>query len=289
MQRIVITGKNSYIGNHIQEWIQRKDESYKILQVDVQNSDWKKFRFMPNDIVIHTAGIVHRPDVKDWSLYEKVNVELPVEVAEKAKKANAVHFVFLSSMAIYGVKKQLKKNVITQDTSINPVSLYGRSKYLAESRIRKLESENFLITIVRPPNVYGYNCKGGYISGFTSIVKKMPAIPYAFDEVKQSVIYIDNLTECIYQIIKNKKSGIFMPQDDKSVSAVELMEQIAAGINRPLKRSIILGIIPKILNKLSIVNKAYGGIEYSSELSVMDFPYVVVKFNEAIKYVVRRK
>ena len=80
-----------------------------------------------------------------------------------------------------------------------------------------------------------------------------------------------------------------MPQDDKSVSAVELMEQIAAGINRPLKRSIILGIIPKILNKLSIVNKAYGGIEYSSELSVMDFPYVVVKFNEAIKYVVRRK
>ena len=45
MQRIVITGKNSYIGNHIQEWIQKKDKTYKILQVDVQNSEWKNLDF----------------------------------------------------------------------------------------------------------------------------------------------------------------------------------------------------------------------------------------------------
>lgn len=282
---VLVSGKNSYIGDKIGTWLlASKDISFEVDFLDVRLDSWKESDFSGYDAVIHVAGIVHRKDVTDTAIYYKVNTVLPVEVAKRAKSQGVKQFVFLSTMAVYGIGKNMDGAIITKETPANPRQPYGNSKYKAELLLKELENDNFTITIIRPPNVYGKNCQGGYIAGYASIVRKLPAIPDAFNDVKQSVLYIDNLTEFCRLVIINRDSGVFLPQDDKTVSAVELMSSIAKGTGTKRCTSKLLGLGIRLLSFTSVVNKGYGGIAYTLEASKYDRAnYVVKSFNEAIK------
>lgn len=284
IKQICIVGKNSYIGNHIQEWIEKKEgDAVSIYQLEAQTDEWKTLDYSQFDAIVQVAGIVHRPDVTDWNLYQRVNVDLPVNIAKKAKEQGVKTFVFLSSMAVFGTPKRLAKNVITADTPTSPIGLYGKSKLMAEQELLKLSDGHFNVCIVRPPNVYGKDCRGGYIPGFVKVVKKLPAIPEAYTEVKQSMLYIDNLTEFIRLAIKQNKHGIFMPQDDKAVSAVDITTAIAKGLGKKPKTSKLLGWCVRLANFVPLIQKAHGGVEYDMQLSRIEgMDYVVVPFNEAM-------
>ncbi|MCS2893456.1 NAD-dependent epimerase/dehydratase family protein [Parabacteroides faecis] len=283
--KVLISGKNSYIGDKIGTWLlASKDIPFEVDFLDVRLDSWKKFNFWGYDAVIHVAGIVHRKNITDTAIYHKVNTVLPVEVAKMAKSQGVKQFVFLSTMAVYGMGKTMKGAIITKETLANPRGPYGDSKYKAELLLKALENDHFTITIIRLPNVYGKKCKGGYITGYASIVRKLPAIPDAFNDVKQSVIYIDNLTEFCKLVIINRDGGVFLPQDDKAVSAVELMSTIAKAVGTKRCTSRLLGLGISLLSFTSVVNKGYGGIAYTMEASKYEGGnYVVKPFNEAIK------
>lgn len=285
--KILIIGKNSYIGSHIDEWLTKY--GYEVLQLDVLTEDWMAFDYSGYDAVVHVAGIVHRPDCKDAELYKHVNTEMPAAIAEKFKfsrrsSGSKGTFVFLSTMAVFGTPKRLAKNVITANTPKLPMGLYGQSKAAAEDELNKLQDDYFDVVVVRPPNVYGKNCRGGYIPGFVNVVKKLPVIPAAYTNVKQSMIYIDNLCEFIRLAILQKRHGVFMPQDDKAVSAVEITSAIARGLGRKPCASRLLGFAVRLGSFVPLIQKAYGGVEYDMSLSRIEgMDYVVVPFEEAMK------
>ena len=283
--KVLISGKNSYIGDKIGAWLlASKDISFEIDFLDVRLDSWKEFNFLGYDVVIHVAGIVHRKGITDTAIYHKVNTVLPVEVAKRAKSQGVKQFVFFSTMAVYGMGKTMEGAIITKETPANPREPYGNSKYKAELLLKELENDKFAIAIIRPPNVYGKNCKGGYITGYASIVRKLPAIPDAFDDVKQSVLYIDNLTEFCKLVIINRDRGVFLPQDDKTVKAVELMSSIAKAVGIKRCTSKLLGLGVGLLSFTSVVNKGYGGIAYTMDASKYERGnYIVKPFNEAIK------
>ena len=135
-------------------------------------------------------------------------------------------------MGVYGYGKKLKPNIIKENTPLNASGMYSRSKLMAENGLMKLNDVDFTVACVRQPSVYGKGCKGGYISGFASIVRKLPIVPKVYNNVKQSFIYIDNLTELVRLIIENNLNGAFCPQDDKAINANELLEYLAYGIGK---------------------------------------------------------
>lgn len=279
---ILIVGKDSYIGSHLYDWLTSHDHQVRIL--DVLNDEWKSFDYSHYDAIVHVAGIVHRPDCNDWNLYKRVNTDMPISIASMAKTQGVRQFIFFSTMGVYGVGKELKSNVIEIPTPLVPESMYGKSKLLAEEGIRELQDEHFKVVCVRPPSVYGKGCRGGYISGFISIVRYLPAIPCAYENVKQSFIYIDNLCELIRLALENNLSGDFCPQDDKAVSAIELLEIISNGIGKRYRTSRLLGLWIRLFNFLPIIKKVYGGVEYSKRLSsLINLDYVVVPFDEAMR------
>ncbi len=284
MKKILIIGKNSYIGEHIEAWLNKDTCQYQVKQVEASDNSWREESFSDIDVVIHVAGIVHRPDISDWEIYKKVNVDLPLEVAKRAKECGVSQFIFLSTMAVFGIGKKLWENIIDENTCQNPISNYGKSKYEAEKKLTELENDYFKVSIIRPPNVYGKNCKGNYISLYKSVISKLPIVPYAYQNVKQSVIFIDNLCELVKLIIDNQDGGLFMPQDDKAVSAVELIQSIADGIEKKVYFSKFFGIIIKLFRFIPILKKAYGGVCYSDEVSnCYNNSYIVVSFEEAMR------
>ena len=280
--KILIIGKDSYIGNHIDEWLTQ--HGYQVKQLDVLDDGWQQFDYSTYDSIVHVAGIVHQPKCKDWELYRRVNTEMPIAIATLAKEQGVKQYVFFSTMGVYGKGKELKRNIIDEYTPLQPSGMYSRSKYLAELGLTEMQDENFNVAFVRPPSVYGKECRGGYIKGFESIVRKLPVVPIIYKNVKQSFIYIDNLSELVRLLIERQMCGVFCPQDDKAVNANELLETIAKGLGKKYRGSRLMGYGVRLLSFLPIVKKAYGGIEYAKSLSaIKDMNYVVVPFDEGMR------
>lgn len=279
---ILIIGKNSYIGNNIDKWL--TDKGHCVQQLDVISDEWKLFDYSQFDAIVHVAGIVHRPDCKDWELYKRVNTDMPIEIATIAKNHGVRSYIYFSTMGVYGLGKKLDKSIIDEKTPLRASSMYGKSKLMAEEGLIKLNDSSFNVSFVRPPSVYGRNCKGGYITGFKSIVCKLPIIPKAYMNARQSFIYIDNLSECVRIILENNLNGVFCPQDDEIPNANELLKVIADGVGKKYRDSRFLGLLMQLVSFIPLVKKAYGGIEYSRSLSdIKGYNYVVVPFREGIK------
>lgn len=287
MGSVLIIGKNSYIGNNVDKWLTAK--GHIVNQLDVLNDEWKTFDYSSYDAIVHVAGIVHQPNCQDWNLYKRVNTDMPIAIATMAKNQGVKQYVFFSTMGVYGVEKKLFPNVVDANTPLHADGMYGKSKLMAEEGLKALQDESFNIAIVRPPSVYGKGCRGGYISGFTSIAQKLPVIPRAYENAKQSFIYIDNLSELVCQLVERKLHGVFCPQDDKAVSANELLEAISKGLGLKYHSSRLLGYLLQAVSFIPLVNKAYGGVEYAKELSsIKGVDYVVVPFEEGMRRTVSK-
>lgn len=290
--KILIIGKNSYIGNHIDEWLTK--HNHIVHQLDVLTDEWKTFDYSLYDAIVHVAGIVHRSNCNDWELYKRVNTDMPISIAEKFKSSRISKglsglYVYFSTMGVYNAHKSLNGFVLDEKTSLHSDTFYGKSKLLAEQGLEKFQedSKGFKIAFVRPPSVYGKGCRGGYINGFKSIASKLPLIPKAYEDALQSFIYIDNLCECVRLIVENHLCGSFCPQDDEIPNANRLLEVICKGIGKKYRASKFLGFCLRMVSFIPLVTKAYGGISYSRSLSdIPGMDYVVVPFEEGMKHTV---
>ena len=74
-------------------------------------------------------------------------------ICDLAKNNNIKKFIYASSGSVYGVKKEKQ---VTENLSCEPVSVYNKSKMVAE-RIVLSYKEDFQTIIVRPSTLYGYS------------------------------------------------------------------------------------------------------------------------------------
>lgn len=276
MKKILITGKDSYIGTSLEEWLAKEPENYQVDTVGTRNEEWKSIDFSYYDVIFHVAGIAHIKETKEnKELYYKVNRDLAYEIAKKAKNEGIEHFIFLSSMSVYG----METGVITKDTVPKPKTAYGRSKLEAEKLLKELERENYKIAIVRPPMVYGKGCKGNYpkLSKLAKTTLFFPKI-----ENQRSMIYIFNLTEYIKILIDEMSEGLFLPQNSEYVSTVGLIKTI----NEVNQRKVLMtGVFDPLLAKIkaSIVLKVFGTLVYEHEEPQLENKYNIFSFFESIK------
>ena len=64
--KILIIGKNSYIGTNVKLWLEKS--GHLVDELDAHNENWDQVNFGEFDSVIQVAAIVHRKDVDDWEL-----------------------------------------------------------------------------------------------------------------------------------------------------------------------------------------------------------------------------
>src|SRR5690606_5157582 len=226
-------------------------------------------------------GIAHvSTDPKMEELYYKVNRDLTIEVAKKAKSDEVKQFIFLSSIIVYGEVKE-NNGIITRDTIPNPSNFYGKSKLEAEKGIESLESEHFKVAIIRPPMIYGKGSKGNYPK-LAKLARITPIFP-DYDN-KRSMIHIDNLTEFIRLIIDNEDSGLFFPQNAEYVKTSEMVRVISEVYNKKVFLVKWFNPIIRIMkNRLELVNKMFGDLAYDKSLSHYKYNYWIRDFKSSIK------
>ena len=283
MKRILITGKDSYIGTSFEKWVRQWPNDYQIDTLDTKG-DWQSYDFSPYDVVFHVAGIAHvdaKADMED--LYYQVNRDLTIEAAQKAKAEGVKQFIFMSSIIVYGDSSKLgEKRVITKDTIPTPTNFYGNSKLQAEQGILPLQDEHFKVVILRPPMIYGKGSKGNYPK-LARLAQKTPIFPDIENE--RSMLYIENLCEFIRLMIDNETRGIFFPQNKEYVKTAELVKTIAEVYGKKMRLTKVFnGLIRWGSKKVLAINKVFGSLVYEKEMSdYQDFEYCRSNFKQTIE------
>ncbi|BAK70360.1 NAD-dependent epimerase/dehydratase family protein [Aliarcobacter butzleri] len=227
--KLLITGSSGFVGNY---FINKYKEKYDIRIFSFLKDDINTLDCNTIDIVFHLSALVHQMGGASANEYEKINVIQTIELAKKAKESGVKHFVFMSTVKVYGEETNSK---YTENTVCNPEDDYGKSKLKAEQELQKLEDENFKISIIRTPIVYGYGVKAN-IKNLINLVNKVPVLPFGKIKNKRSMVYIGNLCHLVDEIIIQKKSGIFLACDDEPLSTSKLIELIAKNLDL-VKRS----------------------------------------------------
>jgi nucleoside-diphosphate-sugar epimerase len=281
MKKVLITGMNSYIGTSLEKWLRNFPDKYSIDSISLRDDSWKDKDFSQYDVVFHVAGIAHvSSDPKKEDLYYKVNRDLTIEAAKKAKADGVKQFIFMSSIIVYGDSSG-DKGIIDRSTMPTPSNFYGKSKLQAEQGIISLESYYFKIAILRPPMIYGKGSKGNY----PKLAKAAQILPLFPDINNQrSMLHRDNLCEFIRLVIDNQESGIFFPQNREYVQTTKMVELIAEVHGKKTRLTKLFNPALKILkSRLELINKVFGNLVYEESMSLYKEEYRIRNLQESIE------
>jgi nucleoside-diphosphate-sugar epimerase len=172
-KKLIITGSNGFIGSFLLKQLKKdynlfgadlgekinESNNFEHCNIDISSySSCEEFIDSINpDIIIHCAGIAHQKlGGADKDTYFKVNSEATLNLADAAAKINPdVHFVFLSSISVYGENFSDEKPVL-EESDLNPSSDYAKSKLDAEIKLIDLYKNGVLkkLDILRLAPVY---------------------------------------------------------------------------------------------------------------------------------------
>lgn len=282
--RVLITGKNSYAGKEFIKRMHAKKSNLVIDAISVRDDDWKSLDFSIYDAIYHVAAIVHLKEKPSReSEYHKVNSQLPFEIASKAKREGVKSFIFLSSIAVYGLIGEIGKNiVITKQTIEKPTTLNGKSKLAAEQLLKPLQSDSFNIALLRIPLIYGRGCPGNY-SSLSKLAKAFPIFPSIDNE--RSMVYIDHLSDIVEHIIKGGLSGTFLINNPENFKTLDVVKEIAKVHNKKLFESNFAGLLIKVFGKkFGVLKKMFGTVHYDiNDTKIKGFKYSDISFPQSIR------
>lgn len=281
MKRVLITGANSYIGTSFEKYVCEKySQDLSVDTIDMIDGRWREKSFVDYDIIFHVAGLAHADvgNVTDEvkAKYYAVNTDLAIETCKKAKRDGVKQFVFMSSAIIYGDSAPYgKKKVITADTQPAPANFYGDSKLQADKGVRAEATDEFIVTVLRPPMIYGKGSKGNY-PVLAKMAKKLPIFPDV--DNSRSMLYIENLCEFLCQVMLRAESGIFWPQNAEYSRTSTVVREIAKASGHKIFVSKAfnwaVALVSHIPGRISgLANKAFGNQTYDMSISSYDFDY----------------
>lgn len=295
-KKILITGKNSYLGRETDRYLQRYNagqgqECYCVDRISLRDAAWKETDFSGYDTVCHMAGIAHADVSKvteeEKARYYAVNCDLAVETAQKAKREGVSQFIYMSSVILYGESAGVgKTKKITADTLPQPANFYGDSKLKAEQKLVRLADDKFHVAIIRTPMVYGRGGKGNF-AVLQKMAERLPVFPTISNS--RSMIYVENLAEFLRLLTDSGKGGIFFPQNKEYVSTSDMVFEIASAKGKKIYPCALLNpfvtlasYMPGKIGKLA--NKAFGSFNVDHELSTSPIGgYCRYSFQESIR------
>lgn len=222
--KILLTGATGFIGSYFRN----HNRSYEILPFSFQHDNISISEFSKYDAILHLAALVHQMKTANLAEYEAINLQKTLKLAAKAKSDGVKHFIFMSTVKVYGEESN---TVYSETTPCHPQDDYGKSKLHAEQQLQKLSDEDFIVSIIRTPIVYGVGVKGN-IKNLIELINKVSILPFGNTRNRRSMVYVGNLCALINSALEHQTSGIFLACDDESISTTEFIQRIAVSLGK---------------------------------------------------------
>ncbi|MCK9557833.1 MAG: sugar nucleotide-binding protein [Candidatus Cloacimonetes bacterium] len=244
--KIAITGANGFVGSTmLTHFSQKGFEPVAIVRkaffqngiitrvVDYSDTFSLTNALSDVDILIHNAG-----KTKSIGQEEMLSVNLGltrkiVDVVNAQK--HPIRLIYISSQAAGGPSS--REHPMQETDAPRPISIYGKSKAMAESLIQKQCNKTW--SIVRPCSVYGPGDRD-FLSLF-----KLSKLGFQMQIGKQerslNMIHVSQLAEFILHLIGNPqvKNEIFYATDNQVYTQSEIAAHIAAIAGKSIHKLVI--------------------------------------------------
>jgi nucleoside-diphosphate-sugar epimerase len=247
---ILISGASGFVGTNLEVYLSEKKPDVKIEKLTRKNLDNPDFLLHDEinskaiDVIVHLASKAH--DLRNVSVPEEyylANFELTKTVFDSFLFSEAKVFITLSSAKSVADKVEGK---LTEETTPNPITHYGKSKLLAEKYILSKEvPEGKRVYILRPCMIHGLGNKGNLNLLYKFVSKGIPWPLGAFEN-ERSYCSIENLMFIFKELIEREDipSGVYNISDDIPLSTNEVISILAESQSRlPRIWSISKGLI----------------------------------------------
>jgi len=228
---ILVTGCTGFIGSrlinllieagHYIYCISRKDAcpaegKVNHLQYDLSKS--LNYKLLPTslDCIIHLAATMEKT-IKDSDIF-LINISSALHLLEYGKEIGIKKFVFASSGAVYGYSKEL----LSEESPINPIGFYGLSKYQSEL-IVNYYSQWFSTSIMRLFFPYGPGQTKSIVPRLIRNIKNKEAvIIYNDGNPKIKPVYITDVIKAVDKLVSLKGKHTLNICGDEVINIKEL-------------------------------------------------------------------
>jgi len=153
------------------------------------------------------------PLTKAGSKFWEVNVRGTQVAVDAAKESNVKMFIHMSSSAIFG--GALDQCPITDQTSPNPIEIYGRAKLAGEQYVIKAMEDGFPCAIIRPRTIIGIGRLGIFQVLFDWIREGRKIYVIGKGDNLLQFLHVEDLAHVNVLCTKKEKSGIYNVGTDR--------------------------------------------------------------------------
>jgi UDP-glucose 4-epimerase len=255
--RYLITGGSGYIGGRLTDELSARDETEKIVDVDLRPParSWPKHEFVKADIrdrrairellerheidVLMHFAYVFDPIRDEAKMYD-IDVNGTQAVLQAAADAGTKHVIQTSSATAYGAFPDNPKP-IAEEWPVRGAPDFPYAKHKADSdriaQLWALQNPEAVMTIVRPSIVFGPTVSNWVVRGF----ENNPFVPIldGVDEEFQ-LVHEDDVVSALVALLDGKHGGAFNLAGDGTLTwarAAEMLGKKTPNISlRAMKR-----------------------------------------------------
>lgn len=174
----------------------------EIMKADFRQIDSIVEAMRDIDAVIHLGAIVGDPACAlDEDLTVEINLMATRMIAEVAKGHGVERFIFASTCSVYGASDK----ILDENSELNPVSLYARSKIASERVLMKMIDDRFAPVILRYSTIYGLSGR----TRFDLVVNLLTAKAITEGEITvfggnqwRPFLHVDDAALAIYNVLR---------------------------------------------------------------------------------------
>lgn len=205
------------------------------------------------DAVVHLAGRAHVMDDPNAAvkLYNAVNIDGTIRLAQAAQRHDVKRFVFVSSIKAMG--EETPTGITwSESTEPRPEDPYGRSKLEAELALLNMHAGcGFPCVILRPPLMYGPGMKGNMRSLMNAVMRGWP-LPLGNIDNHRSLLDVDRFAAAIELSLSHPSApgNVFLVADKSPLSIGEIVFAMAQAAEKSVRLFSLPGIFWMIAKRL---------------------------------------
>jgi dTDP-4-dehydrorhamnose reductase len=227
--KVLIIGSEGMLGHDLVDILSKENEisTTTIDTLDITDIE-KTIKTVKNinpDVVVHAAAFTDVDGSEsNEDLAYKVNVIGTRNVAVACRKTDAA-LVYICTDYVFDGTKGISYR---ESDQTNPLSVYGKTKYLGEVCVKEILSKFY---VVRTSWLYGYHGPN-FITTMLNLAEKMDSISVVADQIGSPTYTVD-LSQAIAELIKKPIYGTYHITNSDHCSWYEYAQEIfkIAGMN----------------------------------------------------------
>ena len=215
----------------------KKNKNFKFFKLSADNIGIKKI-IREVDFIIYLAGLVGDPITKKYPVVSQINNEVVIKkfVNFCLKQNKKQNFIFVSTCSNYGLRKKSEK--AKENSRLNPLSLYAKSKVKIEKHLLNIKNKNFNCIILRFSTAFGLSSRMRFDLTVNEFVKDL----YLYNEVK---VYDENTWRPYCHVKDFARLMLFLINKSKFLPRNEIFN-VGNNKNNFTKKNIAEAVLKKV-------------------------------------------